>query len=186
MELYNNYWHPFEVEPHVRSESGLQSRYYRILDFPVKVRKKKEPSRPDLGLIPSTQRRYPWMGVIKADLHEKQNAERNLRHDTTAQRDIQSTINGGEERAQYRRSDSATETIRTESDSANHNSEIPAMENPKLWSSPGPAEARSQIISHTSETDSEVEYDREWENSRPPTGSSYERYELKVPIPFYH
>ncbi|RPA93124.1 hypothetical protein L873DRAFT_1793860 [Choiromyces venosus 120613-1] len=64
VELYNDYWHPFESEPHIRSESGLQSRYYRILDFPVKIRKKKEPSRPDLGLIPSTNRRYPWMGVL--------------------------------------------------------------------------------------------------------------------------
>ncbi|PWW75384.1 hypothetical protein C7212DRAFT_364566 [Tuber magnatum] len=64
VELYNAYWHPYESEPHIRSESGLQSRYYRILDFPVKVRKKKEPSRPDLGLIPSTNRRYYWMGVL--------------------------------------------------------------------------------------------------------------------------
>jgi len=64
VKLYNDHWHPFEVEPHIRSESGLQSRYYRILDFPVKIRKKKEPCRPELGLIPSTNRRYPWMGVL--------------------------------------------------------------------------------------------------------------------------
>ncbi|KAG0637159.1 hypothetical protein HOY80DRAFT_297114 [Tuber brumale] len=72
VELYNHYWHPFESEPHIRSESGLQSRYYRILDFPVKIRKRQEPSRPDLGLIPSTNRRYPWMGVL-TDRRDKEN-----------------------------------------------------------------------------------------------------------------
>ena len=77
VKLYNDYWHPFECEPHIRSESGLQSRYYRILDFPVKIRKKKEPSRPDLGLIPSTNRRYIWMGVF------------------TDQRDRESSTGGG-------------------------------------------------------------------------------------------
>jgi len=67
VKLYNDYWHPYQTEPHIRSESGLQSRYYRILDFPIKIRKRKEPSRPDLGLIPSTIRRYPWMGGLMAD-----------------------------------------------------------------------------------------------------------------------
>lgn len=63
VELYNEQWHPENTGVHpMRSESGLQSRYYRILDFPVKIRKKKEPCRPELGLIPSTTRRYEWMG----------------------------------------------------------------------------------------------------------------------------
>lgn len=181
VELYNNYWHPFEVEPHIRSESGLQSRYYRILDFPVKIRKKKEPSRPDLGLIPSTNRRYPWMGVIKADILEKNSAERNTRHNAASQRgswamrEYKEDEDGGKEEG----SGSETERIRTESDSANH-SKRSEPKNSQRWSSAEPPETRPQVIPHTSETDSEVEHEREWENSRPSTSSSYSRYDSKV------
>lgn len=97
VQLYNNHWHPFESEPHIRSESGLQSRYYRILDFPVKIRKKKEPSRPDLGLIPSTNRRYEWMGVIKASIEEKKNAERNKRYATNVSPQLRQEDDGERE-----------------------------------------------------------------------------------------
>ncbi|RPB26638.1 hypothetical protein L211DRAFT_866146 [Terfezia boudieri ATCC MYA-4762] len=46
-----------------RSISGLQSRYYRLLDIPVNHAKKQSKPRPDLGiLVMKPHKRYWWMG----------------------------------------------------------------------------------------------------------------------------
>lgn len=178
VELYNNHWHPFEVEPNIRSESGLQSRYYRILDFPVKVRKKKEPSRPDLGLIPSTERRYPWMGVIKADIEDKKNLERNAQYQNAPMQGIFATTEerGGEVDGEGGLGSKAEGVKKEPGCGVNAELQSSPVEQ---WSSAEAASVCSRVILHTSETDSEVESEREWEKSRSPHG----RYELKVP---YH
>lgn len=175
MELYNNHWHPFEVAPKIRSESGLQSRYYRILDFPIKVRKKKEPSRPDLGLIPSTNRRYPWMGVITADIEEQKHVESNTQYNTAPPRGIMATReNKGEGVGGGGSSSSEVEGIGRGSDYSEQRSQ-----RAQHWSITEATNVCSSLVLHTSETDSEVEPEREWKKSRSPHGS----YELKVP---YH
>lgn len=169
VELYNNHWHPFEVEPHIRSESGLQSRYYRILDFPIKVRKKKEPSRPDLGLLPSTDRRYSWMGVVAADIENHNNIERNARYNTASQRGVMATR---EERGvgveDEGNSDNKIKGVKREPDCSEG-----AKQRSQHWNI---TEGTKISVLHTSETDSEVEPAREWKKSMSPHD-----YELKVP-----
>lgn len=169
VELYNNHWHPFEVEPHIRSESGLQSRYYRILDFPIKVRKKKEPSRPDLGLLPSTDRRYSWMGVVAADIEKHNNIERNARYNTASRRGIMATreergVGLGDEGD----SDGKMKGVKRESDCSER-----AEKRSQHWNI---TEGTKSSVLHTSETDSEIEPAREWKKSMSPHD-----YELKVP-----
>lgn len=175
VELYNNHWHPFEVEPNIRSESGLQSRYYRILDFPVKIRKKKEPSRPDLGLIPSTQRRYPWMGVIKAGVEEKKNVERNFRYNITSLRMGSATEEGRDNEADDEDGlSSEVEEVKRESDCSERAQ--PRPRTPQYWSGTESTSTRPHVILHTSETESEAEPEQEWEKPR----SLHEKYGLKV------
>lgn len=160
VELYNSHWHPFEGEPQIRSESGLQSRYYRILDFPVKIRKKKEPSRPDLGLIPSTGRRYSWMGAVKdqKSLDDESEDEDEDENDLGSKMEV---VDLGPDRS---------ENAEPESRAA-HRSDTEA------------ASVCSRVILHTSETDSEVEPEQGWKKLR--SSNSHGRFELKVQISVY-
>lgn len=155
VELYNSHWHPFEIEPNIRSESGLQSRYYRILDFPVKIRKKKEPSRPDLGLIPSTGRRYSWMGAVK-DLKDLEDEDEDEDDDL------------GTKMGVVKLGPDCSESAEPESRAA-HRSDTETTS------------VCSRVILHTSETDSEIELERVWKKPR----SSHGRFELKVQISVY-
>lgn len=73
--LYNQFWHPDgENERHI---SGLQSRYYRLLDVPVRDRKKLSAGsvgRPELGILAQTSRRYWWMEGMFTDDERREKA----------------------------------------------------------------------------------------------------------------
>jgi len=64
-----------------RSISGLQSRYYRLLDIPVNHAKKQSKPRPDLGiLVMKPHKRYWWMGQageerVKSSTYDSQAEE---------------------------------------------------------------------------------------------------------------
>ncbi|KAF8434220.1 hypothetical protein BGX38DRAFT_1220721, partial [Terfezia claveryi] len=64
MHAYNDlYDHDTGRQWESRSISGLQSRYYRLLDIPVNHAKKQSKPRPDLGiLVMKPHKRYWWMG----------------------------------------------------------------------------------------------------------------------------
>ncbi|KAA8912039.1 hypothetical protein FN846DRAFT_1019397 [Sphaerosporella brunnea] len=58
-KLFNQHWAVDEKA--YRQIPGLQSRYYRLLDIPVRDRKKGSLGRPELGILATTDRRYWWM-----------------------------------------------------------------------------------------------------------------------------
>ena len=64
MNAYNDlYDHDTGRQWESRSISGLQSRYYRLLDIPVNHAKKQSKPRPELGiLVMKPHKRYWWMG----------------------------------------------------------------------------------------------------------------------------
>jgi hypothetical protein len=63
--LYNQHWAVDKASE--RKIPGLQSRYYRLLDVPVRDRKRGSLGRPELGILATTTRRYWWMAGMLTD-----------------------------------------------------------------------------------------------------------------------
>jgi hypothetical protein len=64
--LYNQHWAAVDKASE-RKIPGLQSRYYRLLDVPVRDRKRGSLGRPELGILATTTRRYWWMQGMYTD-----------------------------------------------------------------------------------------------------------------------
>lgn len=115
------------------------------------------------------------MGVITADIEERKSVELNTQYHTTPPRGIVAmSEDRGEEVGGGGSSSGEVAGIGRELDYNEQRSQ-----RAQHWSITEATSVCSRLVLHTSETDSEVEPEREWKKSRSPHGS----YELKVP---YH